>query len=336
MSRFSAFAKHSAGVLIFAASLGLAASANAATNLTLIGGPIGGGWYLICGGLAEIVQSVYPEMSVRVVPGGGLVNPPRVSTGDVDIGMSLTVNTEMALKGADPYEEKYRNIRAIAFGFNPTVYQVVALSEVPVDTFEEIFTKKYPAKITTPGLQTMGGWTVKKLFEQYGATIDDLKEWGGAHYQGSHARSADLLRDGQADVLMTLLQIPAPNILQVSTVRKLKFLPMSQELMDKMSKKYGYGQTVIPKDAYKSTIPLEKDLPALVILSGLIVNKDASEDAVYKFTKALFENADRVRKIHKSMSGFVPEEIVKAKNRGSVKLHPGAERYFKEKGYKYQ
>lgn len=310
-------------------------SAALAEELTLIGGPVGGGWYLVSGGMADIVKKQYPDLDVKVVPGGGLVNPPRVGAKDADLGMSLTVPTEMALKGDEPYEQKYEDLRGIAFGFNMTYYQVVAREDVPLQNFEEIFEKKYAARITTPGLQSMGGWTVKKLFEAVGGSLDQLKQAGGAHYQANHSKQADLVRDGQADMIMTLLQLPAPNILEVSTVRKLKFLPLSEETITKLVDDYGYGRGVIRKGSYEA-IPQDKDIPTLTMASGLIVHKDVPEEVVYKFTKALFENYKKVQAIHPSMRSFIPEDIVLAKHRGNVKLHPGAARYFKEKGYRYE
>lgn len=310
-------------------------TASLADELTLIGGPVGGGWYLVSGGMAEIVKSQYPDLDVKVVPGGGMVNPPRVGTKDADLGMSLTVPTEMALKGAEPYDQKYEDIRGIAFGFNVTYYQVVAREDVELKTFNEIIEKKVATRITTPGIQTMGGWTVKTLFEAAGGSLDQLKQSGGAHYQANHSKQADLLRDGQADMLMTLLQLPAPNILEVSTVRKLRILPLSEATITKLVDDYGYGRGSIPKGTYEA-ISQESDVATVTMASGLIVHKDVPEDLVYKFTKALFENYKKVQAIHPSMRSFVPEEVVLAKHRGSVKLHPGAERYFKEKGYQYQ
>lgn len=322
-------------VLVAVLATTYAGSVQAKENITILGGPVGGGWYMIASGMAEIIQAKYPELVVRVVPGGGLVNPPRVGTGDADFALTLTVNTEMAKKGGDPYEEAYGDIRSVVWGFNTTVYQVVAREEVPLNTFDEIVEKKFAAKLATPGMQTMGGWTVKKLFGVYDVSMDDIKDWGGAHYQGSHSRSGDLLRDGQANILMTLLPLPAPNILEVSNVRKLKFLPMSEKLINTMVEQYGYGRGTIPVDAYKGSIEIDKPIPALTIASGLIANANVSDEVVYKVTKALLENSERVQKIHRSMKTFVPEEIVKAKNRGTIELHPGAKKYFDEAGLNY-
>lgn len=329
-------AMHKLVAPIFAGCLAAVfSSAAIAKELTLIGGPIGGGWYLIGGGIAEIVKSHNPDITIKVVPGGAIVNPPRVGTGEVDLGMSLGVPTEMAMRGDAPFDQKYGKLRSIAFGFNVTYYQVVALDSVPVNSVEEIFEKKYPAKITTPGLQTLGGWTVRNVFQALGKSVDDLKAIGGVHLQANHTQQADLLRDGQADVLMTLLPLPAPNLLEISTTRKLKFLSISKKTLDKVVADYGYGRGVISTGAYKS-IPLKEDMDALTMPSGIIVNADVPEDIVYRLTKTLVENAERVRKIHPSMSTFVPSEISRAENRGAIPLHPGAERYYKEKGFDFK
>ena len=318
--------------------LGCAAgAASAKDEITLIAGPVGGGWYLIAGGLADILQTADPDLTVKVIPGGGLVNPARVSTHDADFGLSLAVNTEMARVGKDPYEEKYENNWAIAFGFNVSYFQILADPSLGIDRFEQVFEKKLPLKLTTPGLQTMGGWTIAKLFQHHGASIAALKDWGGAHYVANFARQTDLLRDGQADSVALLLQLPSPPFVEIGTTRALRFLTLSEGLRNAMVKDLGYVHAVVPKDTYKgSKLILEADYPTIAVTSGLIAHKDTPDEMVYRFTKALFENAERVQKTHKSMRDFVPEKIVSAANRGNIPLHPGAERYFEEKGYNYR
>lgn len=323
-----------------AAAFGLSlamAPALAKDEITIVGGPVGGGWYLIAGGMADILQSADPELSVKVVPGGGLVNPPRVSTGDVDFGLSLGVNDEMARIGDDPYDQKYDNVRYVATGFNVAYFQVLADPELDIERFDQIIERKVPIKLTTPGLQTMGGWTISKLFKQEGSSIDELKAWGGAHYIANYTRQTDLLRDNQANAVSVLLQVPAPSLVEIGTTRELRFVELSDSTRDEMINKFGYVPAVIPKGAYQSTkLIMPSDYQTIAASSALIVNADLPDDLVYRVTKALFENADRVRKVHKSMQDFVPEKVVQASTRGKIKLHPGAERYFKEQGYDYQ
>ena len=316
----------------FAALIGPAA----ADDLTMLGGPVGGGWYAVAGGISEIVHSAAPELTVKVAPGGAVVNPARVSTGDAAFAMSVGVNNGMAWNGADPYEEKYRNIRSVVGGFNVNVFQVVARTDFPLHDVGELFTSGRASKITSPGLQMMTGYTIRKIFAHYNTSIDDLKAKGGAYYQANHSQQADYLRDGQAEVIMTMLAIPSANIMEVSTVRDLKILPFPADLTAVMTQNLGYQSFMIPKDTYKGMIALAADVPTIAVDSGIVARSDLPDETVYKFVKALFENVDKVKAIHKAMSDFDPQEIVKAKYRGQVPLHPGAEKYFKENGFDYQ
>jgi TRAP transporter TAXI family solute receptor len=325
-----------ARILSLSLSLGAVSLPALADDLTMLGGPVGGGWYAVAGGISEIVHTAAPDLTIKVAPGGAVVNPARVSTGDAAFAMSVGVNNGMAWEGSEPYEEKYQNIRAIVGGFNVNVFQVVAREDFPLDDVGSLFTSGRGTKITSPGLQTMTGYTIRKIFEHYNTSIDELKSKGGAYYQANHSKQADYLRDGQAEVIMTMLAIPSANILEVSTVRQLKLLPFPQDLVDVMTTKLGYQAFMIPKETYKDTIKLDADVPTIAVDSGIIARADVPDEVVYQFVKALMENTDKVKAIHKAMASFEPEEIVKAKYRGKLPLHPGAERYFKEKGLNYQ
>ena len=72
--------------------------------------------------------------------------------------------------------------------------------------------------------------------------------------------------------------------------------------------------------------------------SGLIVSPKVPEDTTYKVTKALFEHAGEVEKIHPSIGAFVPADLAKPgpRGNGAIPLAPGAEKYFKEMKYDYQ
>lgn len=322
--------------LFLSAALAGASVPAMADDLTMLGGPVGGGWYAVAGGISEIVHRAAPDLTIKVAPGGAVVNPPRVATGDAAFAMSVGVNNAMAWNGAEPYDQKYPEIRAVIGGFNVNVFQVVARTDFPLDDVGQLFASDQAPKITSPGLQTMTGYTIRKIFEHYGTSIDALKSKGGAFYQANHSQQADYLRDGQAEVIMTMLAIPSANIMEVSTARDLKILPFPAELTDAMVNQLGYQSFMISKDVYKGSIKMAADVPTIAVDSGVITRADVPEEAVYQFVKALFENADKVRAIHKAMADFDPEEIVKAKYRGPLPLHPGAARYFEEQGLNYK
>jgi hypothetical protein len=66
--------------------------------------------------------------------------------------------------------------------------------------------------------------------------------------------------------------------------------------------------------------------------TNIIVHKDMPEGIAYAITKAVVENRDAIVADHKSMAGFVAKDAGRAENVG-IPLHPGALRYYKEKGW---
>ena len=83
------------------------------TTLTWIAGGVGGGWYTQAGGIARLINEKEPKIAIKVIPGGGVVNPVRVSSGEwVRLGCSM--GRQNGLQRIPPvYKEPYPNIRAI-------------------------------------------------------------------------------------------------------------------------------------------------------------------------------------------------------------------------------
>ncbi len=99
-----------------------------------------------------------------------------------------------------------------------------------------------------------------------------------------------------------------------------------------MSKKAGTlsrdtGFHKIDSGAYKG---INKDIPTVVTASELIINKDVSEDVAYEITKILCENIEELHRDLPPTRTFIPEKAWMAV---AVPLHPGAVKYYKEKGY---
>src|SRR5213593_4947933 len=84
------------------ATVVLALPAVAQQSLTWTAGAVGGGWYAISGGMAELLREK-AQLTVKVIPGGGTQNPVLVQKGDAEIGMGLPPLLDAAMKGEDPY-----------------------------------------------------------------------------------------------------------------------------------------------------------------------------------------------------------------------------------------
>ena len=83
-----------------------AAEALKPLTMTWVAGGVGGGWYVQAGGIARLITEKEPKLVVKVVPGGGMVNPVRVSSGKDDLGWGITFVDKMAYSGMAPLFEK--------------------------------------------------------------------------------------------------------------------------------------------------------------------------------------------------------------------------------------
>src|SRR5262245_13215153 len=89
-------------------------AAVAQQSLTWTAGAVGGGWYAISGGMAELMREK-TGLNIKVVPGGGTQNPVLVQKGEAEIGMGLPPLLQAALNGEDPYKgQKMTDLRAVA------------------------------------------------------------------------------------------------------------------------------------------------------------------------------------------------------------------------------
>lgn len=308
-----------------------------AANYTILGGPVGGAWYRIVSGMANVVHKTYPDVSLKTIPGGGVANPARIGNGSADFAISLTVPTILARKGTRIYSQKYQDIQAIAFGFSPLYLQIVVPKNFPYKSLQEALEHHYPLKIAAPSTSTFGDWITKWLLKYYDVSPDKLRQSGGAFYEVSHRQQAELLQDKRANMLITLLAAPAPGVIQVGSQMDLRMLDLAKPTIEQMVKVFGFQKGAIQPSVYANVknLSLSHAVHTVWMSSGIIVNSSVPDDVVYKVTKALFEHASEVQSIHPSLADFIPKEIVKAKyrNDGKIPLAEGAKKYIEEKGY---
>src|ERR687888_133893 len=101
-------------LVAIAAAVLLAVPAGAQQSLTWTAGAVGGGWYAISGGMAELLREK-AQLTVKVIPGGGTQNPVLVQRGEAEIGLGLPPLLGAALNGEDPYKgQKMPDLRALA------------------------------------------------------------------------------------------------------------------------------------------------------------------------------------------------------------------------------
>lgn len=316
------------GVLIGVLAITLVASPalSAKKFITIASGPVGGEWYILGGILGEIVKEIAPGSKVMVRTGGSLSNLSTVNMGKADIGITQDRLFYEARNGIGAFKGRklFKNVEGLCYLADIYMGVFLVRADFPINSIDEIKEKKIAIRLVTAPKASSPSKATERVLEAYGIKPEDLKAWGGSISYVSYSEASSLIKDGHADAYCGPI---LPAIVELSTVRKLKLLPLKKSVIDYLVKKYKYGRAVIPKGAYYF---VKQDTETITESPIIIVNKKLSEDFVYKLTKAICTQPDRIRRSGKTYRNFDPE---KAPNIHGGPIHPGALRYYKECGW---
>jgi hypothetical protein len=318
-------------IVLALAALLVASPAAGQQSLTWTAGAVGGGWYAISGGMAELIREK-AGLNIKVIPGGGTQNPALVQKGEVEIGMGLPPILQAALAGEDPYRgQKMPDLRALAGNMSLNTFHFYVGSQTPYAkmSMEEIFRGKKPIRlaISKPGSSDV--WVFEKVMEYYGL---DYKAWeaaGARFFRGSYAEQAGAFKDRNVDGTFTFLALPGASITEASVGRDLRLLAFPEPLLQHLAK-FGLGKGAIPPGTYPKATNASESVVSATMGTTITVSAKMGNELAYTLTKTLNDNPDRVRRIHGSLADYEPS---KGHLFLGVPLHPGAERYYREKGY---
>ena len=304
----------------------IAPSAGAATLKAAAGGA-GGGWYQAFSQIVQLIKEKEPSINIKVVPGSGLANPPRVNSGEVQLGFAFPPFINAASNGKEPYKKAYPNLRTIAVGFGKNPLQFVVTEDSGIKTVEEIVQKKIPLRLAADRVGTTDEWCTKTVLGFYKVSYKDIKKWGGKVMHLGYGDIETSLKDRNADATFVIISPPASILTSVAISRPIRLLEMPQPLMDYLVNDWSFSPSVIKKGTYKGQ---DQDVRTAILSTAIMVRKDVPEDIVYKITKVILENPERIQKISPTFKDFNPANALKGTG---ADLHPGALKFGKEKGY---
>jgi hypothetical protein len=310
-------------------SLTLMVSLAHAQTLTWTAGGVGGGWYTIAGGISNIINEKSGGVTVKVIPGGGTVNPRLVDKGDCELGWGLPFLNVAAWNGEDPYDKKHTNLRAIAGGMSLNFFHFYVAADSPIKTMDEVFKQKKALRMAISPAGTSDEWVFRKVLAAYKTDYKELEAAGFKFFRGSYAEQASQFKDKNVDSVFTFLATPGAAVTEASIGRSLRLVHFSPEALQSL-KQYGIESGKIPAGTYPKAANANEDVTTAIAGSVILVNKNVSDDAAYRMAKAIHENLDQFRKIHGSLVPYQLKDGVTGL--GLIPLHPGAEKYFKEKG----
>lgn len=293
----------------------------------------GSSWYVFAATLEQIIEPLIGANTVEVIArGGGVANPMVVQSGKAEIALSNVATAVWAKEGSDVYQgASAPDIRALVGGLNVVQVGVMARQEfmekARAEDLGTVLKSGQPVRILLKPTGSSAVPAAQMILQAFGQSFDSIKQAGGDVIQVAETQIADILRNGGADIYIDTMIKGHPTITEVSLTTKMQFLDIPNEAMG-ILKKNGLSPAVYGPWFEGQTKPnVGADLGTV-----LIANASLSDDKAYLITKALIENAKAMGEAHAAWKAFKPEEAWKPENVG-IDLHPGAIRYYKERGW---
>lgn len=313
------------GGLVSALALA-SASIHAQTKfVTIASGPVGGAWYMLGGSLANMLAGSVPDTKFAVTTGGALGNITMVQDGKAEVGFTMDNLLHEAQQGVGAYaaKGKHPQVQGLALLGEIHMSLFLVLPDSPLKSIDDIKTNRVPIRLLTAPKASSPSAAAERMLGAYGITFADIESWGGRVNFVSYAEAGSLIRDGHADAWVGPM---TPPIVEVSTRKNMRHLPIRPALLETLKAKYKYGVAVIPKGYYPF---VAANTPTMTEPMMLVVRKDAPDNVAQAIAKALSTNADTVRKVHRFFEDFDP---AKSCDFSGGPMHPGALKYFKEQG----
>lgn len=286
-------------------------------------------------GLNAVVRDAYPGSAVSLKPnspGGGVL---AIAEGQADFTTTATgTEVRLANDGAPPYSKPLKGKFSLAMMLFDVQYIHVLMTKAWADangikSFADIAAKKPRMRlaINRPDnpQTTIGG--PYEMMKAHGFSIDDIQKWGGSYVLGNSSIGLDAIVDGKADVFMNVRNLGDALVKDVASKRPLMWIDDDPAKTKQAAAAFDFTVGMVGKNDYPF---LDKDYPTVRQWVALLVGVNTPDEVVYKYVKAIAENQDRVQKIGGSLKTFTTAAMVN--NPAKLPIHPGALRYYREKG----
>ncbi|NLB30590.1 MAG: TAXI family TRAP transporter solute-binding subunit [Alcaligenaceae bacterium] len=283
--------------------------------LSMLTGGTGGTYYPLGGAIAKIVTDATGIQTDALSSNASADNIIALQDGEAEIAFTQTDVAAYAVNGVNSFEgRKVDAIQALGSLYPETV-QIITTEKTGIKAVPDLKGKK--VSVGAPGSGTYV--SAEQILEVYGLKMDDIR---AQHLD--FGESVGRIQDGNIDAAFITAGTPTGAVEQLTATSKVNVLPVDGNEAKTLIDKYPfYGVDTIKEGTYG----LSNDVNSVAVLAMLVVQKDLPEDAVYNITKAIYENSDKIAHAKgKEIS------LDKALDGIGFDVHPGAKKYYEEKG----
>ncbi|MFI0395860.1 TAXI family TRAP transporter solute-binding subunit [Paracoccus jiaweipingae] len=315
--------------LVMGAVLALAAGQASAAEekfITIGTGGQTGVYYVVGQSVCRLVNRETAETGIKCTApstGGSIANINAIKAGDMTMGVAQSDWQYHAFHGDVPEfegDKKFDKQRAI-FSIHGEPFTIVARKDSKVANFADLKGKR--VNVGNPGSGTRG--TMEVVLKALGMSMGDFS----LASELKPAEQAAALGDNKVDAITYTAGHPNGSIQEATSTVDANLVTVTGPEIDKLiADNPYYAKATIPGGMYKGT---DEDIETFGVKATLVTSADVPDDQIYAVVKAVFDNFDRFKTLHPAFANLTPEDMV---TQGlSAPLHPGAEKYYREKGW---
>ena len=310
--------------LALAALFAIPAAAQEKINLSIATGGTGGVYYPLGGGMANILSKYVPGMQATAeVTGGSVDNLRLIGTGKPYIALAMADASQDAYRGEDKFKGNKVPLRTLMILYT-NIMHVVTVEGTGINTMKDLKGKRVSTGSPGSATEVMAF----RLIEAAGLDKDrDMRR-----ERLGVSESANAMKDKKIDAFFFVVGLPTSAVTDLAATPgvKIKFIDHAN-LVPAMNKKYDnlYVEDVIPKTTYAG---MAADNKAAAVANILVTHEKMSDETAYNIVKTIFDKRPDLINVHKTAADIKLEN--QKASASPVPFHPGAIKYFKEKGVK--
>lgn len=287
-------------------------------------GGTGGVYYPLGGAIANVLSKYLPgTQATAEVTGGSVDNLKLIASGQSEIGFSMADAALDALQGQDKFKSAKVPLKTLLILY-PNRMHVVTVEGTGVEKLSDLKGKRVSTGSPGSATEVMAF----RLLEAAGLDKDkDVKR-----ERLSVAESVNAIKDRKIDAFFWVGGIPTAAVTDLAATPGVTMkLVDHADVVEKMNAKHGklYNTGVIPANAYPG---YAKENKIAEVWNILVASDKMTDQAAYDIVKTLIEHKAELVAVHKEAESFGLDNQLPDKSQ--VPFHPGAQKYFQEKGVK--
>jgi hypothetical protein len=300
------------------AGLVSAPTARAAEFINILTGGTSGVYYPLGVALSKIYAEAIPGARTQVqATKASVENLNLLQQGRGEAALTLGDSLKLAWEGDEEagFKQKLDKLRGISAMY-PNYIHFVVRSDSGISSLADLKGKSISVGAPKSGTELNS----RTILAAAGLSYDDL---GKVEYL-PYAESVELMKNRQLDGTLLSSGLGVAAIRDLATSIDVTFVPIPAELVEKIGAPY--VSLPIVAGTYRGQ---DADVPTAGVVNFLVTHEGVPEETVYLMTKSMFENLDQMVAAHGAAKSIKLENAVKGM---PLPVHPGAERYYKEKG----